>query len=242
MYNARGLSMRLSAFGFALTIGLCLACLAASAQTVQLPTYSFATVGTTVMVPDRGAAYLGGINRSASGRNEYGIPGLALPGLQNRSIGQNVGASSMFVTATIHDFDAMDQALLNTPSPNDFSRTAPDFPRGLPSPVPMFAAPVVPRDVVNLAGNWRQEAAAPAAPVNNAAAEEADRTARHANRSQEAENYFARGQQAEADGKPNVAKIYYQMAARRASGDFKQQVQARLDVVTGHTTAVANAQ
>jgi len=37
-----------------------------------------------------------------------------------------------------------------------------------------------------------------------------------------------------------VAKVYYQMAVRRASGDIKQQVQARLDALNGRNTSVAN--
>lgn len=39
---------------------------------------------------------------------------------------------------------------------------------------------------------------------------------------------FARGQSAEAEGKPNVARIYYQMVARHASGELKQQALDRL--------------
>jgi hypothetical protein len=233
------LMMRVQAVQLAVIVAALAAPLAASAQTVQLPTYSFTTVSTTVMVPDRGAAFLGGINRAASGRSEYGVPGLPLPGFQNRAIGQERGASNMWVTATIHDFEAMDQALLSTPTVTGFGGLPGDMPRGLTAPRPQFAAPA-PREPVNLAGNWRREAA-PAAPVHDAAAEEAARAGRQVARSQEAENYFARGQQAEADGKPNVAKIYYQMAARRATGDLKQLVQSRLDVVSGRTTAVANA-
>ena len=40
---------------------------AQTATTVQLPTYSFFSVGTTVSVPDRGSVYMGGVNRSAMG-------------------------------------------------------------------------------------------------------------------------------------------------------------------------------
>ena len=40
-----------------------------------------------------------------------------------------------------------------------------------------------------------------------------------------------RGRTAEEDGKPQVAKIYYQMAVKRASGDLKEQAQSRLDAV-----------
>ena len=75
--------------------------------------------------------------------------------------------------------------------------------------------------------------------MSDAAAEQANRAARQATRADEADSFFARGQRAEADGKPNVAKIYYQMAARRATGDLKQQVQARLDAVSGRNSALA---
>jgi hypothetical protein len=36
---------------------------------------------------------------------------------------------------------------------------------------------------------------------------------------------------AEAKGKPNVAKVYYQMAARRASGQVRQRILTRLDAL-----------
>src|SRR5208337_775570 len=111
--------MRVSILGVTLVACLWLTAFEAWAQpavSVQLPTFSFATVGTTVMVPDQGSAFLGGIDRSSAGRNEFGVPGITLPGFQNRSIGQTQSATSFRVTATIHDFDAMDQALLNAPS------------------------------------------------------------------------------------------------------------------------------
>ena len=209
-----------------------------SAQTVQLPTFSFTGVGTTVMVPDRGAAYLGGISRAATGRSEFGVPGMAFPGFQSRGIGQDRSATSFWATATIHDFDAMDQALLNTPSPDGFVRTYPGTSHGLPAPPVAIAGRTFQRKSANLAGNWRVERDVPA-PVSNVAEEQANRAIRQAMRSDEADNFFARGQQAEADGKPNVAKIYYQMAVRRAAGDLKQQAQARLDVVSGRNSTLA---
>ena len=228
-----------------IAFSLCLATVAvqASAQTVQLPTFSFTTVTTTVMVPDGGSAYLGGINSAATGRSEYGIPGMAFPGLQNRSIGQTRGSSSMFVTATIHDFDAMDEALLNSASNVGFSPPSRGLPGLLPDAPAAFAARAVPRQSINLAGNWKAgaTAAAPKLPVSNLALEQADRQARKVVRSEEADDYFARGQQAEADGKPNVAKIYYQMAARRANGELKQQVLARLDAVSGRSSTLVQS-
>jgi hypothetical protein len=47
------------------------------------------------------------------------------------------------------------------------------------------------------------------------------------------EALFERGLAAEEDGKPAVAKVYYQQVARRASGELKQRVQARLDELRG---------
>jgi len=40
--------------------------------------------------------------------------------------------------------------------------------------------------------------------------------------------YFERGRTAEESGRTGAARVYYKMAARRASGDLKQQVEARL--------------
>lgn len=43
-----------------------------------------------------------------------------------------------------------------------------------------------------------------------------------------AQDYFEKGEQAEADGKAGVAKIYYRMAAKRASGEFLNRITAKL--------------
>lgn len=82
----------------------------APASAVQLPTFGYNTVNTTVSVPDRGGAYMGGIKRSSSGRTESGAP--LLP-FKNRSIGNQTSATSFSVHTYIHDFEAMDEAALN---------------------------------------------------------------------------------------------------------------------------------
>src|SRR5687768_5971375 len=75
--------------------------------TVQLPTFSFFTVQTTVSVPDSGGAYLGGIGRGADGSTTRGIGPL-----RNRGFGSTRAASGVSVHATIIDRDEMDQAVL----------------------------------------------------------------------------------------------------------------------------------
>ncbi|MCA9070263.1 MAG: hypothetical protein KDA84_15120 [Planctomycetaceae bacterium] len=44
--------------------------------------------------------------------------------------------------------------------------------------------------------------------------------------------YLQKGKEAEAKGKKSVAKLYYQMAARRADGDLKRQALASIERVT----------
>jgi len=234
--------MRVHVSGVTFAACFWLATIAAQAQpaapVVQLPTFSVTGVSTTVMVPDNGAAFLGSINRSSIGRSEAGVPGITFPGFQNRGIGQDKSASNFWVTAKIHDFDAMDQALLNTPSPDGVARTYASPSSVLGGNLAAIAGRALPGRAANLAGDWRVEPA-PAPAGADPAAEHANRMARQSVRANEAEDFFSRGQQAEEAGKPNVAKIYYQMAFRRATGDLKQQAQTRLYAVTGRTASLA---
>ena len=100
----------------------------ASAQPIQLPTFYLAGVSTTVMVPDGGAAFLGGINHARTAGASSACRGCRFPVSRTAASARTRSASSFWVTATIHDFDAMDQALLNTPSPDgvaDLSQHSP---------------------------------------------------------------------------------------------------------------------
>ena len=67
----------------------------ANAQSVQLPTFHFFTLNTSVLVPDGGDAFLGGVNRATSGRNERGIPGLPGRPFTNTGIGGSTVASGV---------------------------------------------------------------------------------------------------------------------------------------------------
>ena len=74
--------------------------------TVQLPTFNFTSVSTTVSVPDGGTVLLGGIKRLAEGRSERGIPILAqLPYVsrlfKNVGIGRDTESLMMMVTPRI---------------------------------------------------------------------------------------------------------------------------------------------
>ncbi len=81
----------------------------AQAQTVQLPTMqTFSSTG-SVLVPDRGGAFLGGVNRAASGYSRRGVPlfGAGSP----TPIGRQVSATQTSVHATIIDLNEWDQQM-----------------------------------------------------------------------------------------------------------------------------------
>jgi type II secretory pathway component GspD/PulD (secretin) len=85
--------------------------------TLQLPTFQVFSVATTVVVPDRGSAFLGGVKRASYGSNTVGVPGLSkIPGagrlFTNRGIGSEVSSSAAHATATIMDLDELDRAVL----------------------------------------------------------------------------------------------------------------------------------
>ncbi len=74
--------------------------------TVQLPTFSYVQVTTTVSVPDGGTVLLGGIKRLSEGRNEFGVPMLnKIPYLnrlfKNVGIGRETQSLMMMVTPRI---------------------------------------------------------------------------------------------------------------------------------------------
>ena len=78
----------------------------ATGTTVQLPTFEFITVSTTVSVPDGGTVLLGGIKRLREGRGEFGVPLLSkLPYInrlfKNTAIGRETDSLMMMVTPRI---------------------------------------------------------------------------------------------------------------------------------------------
>jgi hypothetical protein len=193
------------------------------ATAVQLPTFSFFTASTTVSVPDGGSASLGGVDRSQQGRSEFGVPMLPFRPFRNTSIGGSNSASSQRVFVTIHDFEAMDEALLGQ-SAESFAQTH--------RPGGMAGDALGGQSRAALAGNWLPRSGQQP-PAEDAAQAEARRVAHENIRSDEAERFFAQARQAEADGKLNVARIYYQMAARRATGELKEQALARIEKIQG---------
>lgn len=88
--------------------------------TVQLPTFAFVSVTTTVSVPDGGTVLLGGIKRLSEGRNEFGVPFLSkIPYVsrlfKNVGIGRETQSLMMMVTPRIIIQEEEEALILNNP-------------------------------------------------------------------------------------------------------------------------------
>jgi len=157
---------------------------------VQQPEFRFTTAATTVLVPDRGEVLLGGVNRAQDSRSQFGVPILGkVPVLgrpfNNVGISQSRGASTMSVRAYIHDFEAMDEAILAEAARR----------RG--------GAPIN-----ALSRSGRENA------VHSLAAIERQREAAEDAQRFEADNLLAKAQACEAKGQAGVAKLFYNMVAK----------------------------
>ncbi len=175
---------------------------------VQLPTFQFFTVQTTVSVPDSGGAYLGGVGRSSTHSRQRGLPLLHRdPLFGGRAIGRTSGASGISVHAQIYDMQAMDEALLRQAG-------------GLRGNDRRIAASRV-----------RQEPAKSVAQIRR------DQKVRAETDGDEADRYLEHGRQALAEGKAGVARVNLQMALRRAQGERRNLVLSELAKLQSPTVA-----
>lgn len=168
--------------------------------TVQLPTLSTFETGITVWVPSGGAANLGMIGRAAEGAAQVGAPGLR----GNVARGGNVGVAGAQVNAVVHDLQAMDEAIQAQ------GRAGGNAPASQQQAAAAADASSAAQPAMSVAQARRLHEA-----ETRAAADEA-------------QSWFDRGVTAEEEGKPGVAKLYYQMAARQASGELKQKAQEKV--------------
>jgi hypothetical protein len=199
----------------------------AHAQVVQLPTFRFFGLSTTVSVPDRGSAYLGGVSRSAMSRSEQGMPivghvPFAGRAFGNRAIAGRTETSGARVSAYIHDFEAMEEELLGqagtvarqTPPARqpgaanaNIARAAEPLSRRLPHARKSDAS-----GRVSVAELRRQQA------LDGHAAQAASR--------QSARQDMARARELVAAGNAALAKMYLQRAAKRADPELRAEITA----------------
>lgn len=201
----------LAGVGLILSFGLASNSLAQSPTTVQLPTFSFFTVNTTVSVPDSGGTYLGGLLR---GRDSSSMRGLApFPGLASRGIASERSAGGMSIRAWIHDFRKLDDAILAEAAATR-KETDPVAIKGKALAESLDKSPT---------GNPAADAPLLSVAEIRRQNEEQDQVRR-----EEALAYFTKGEEYRAAGKPGLAKMNYQRAAARDTGKVKEAALARI--------------
>ena len=191
---------------------------------VQLPTFHQFGVSTTVVVPDRGSIYLGGVNRASRGRSRFG-PGI--PGLGNRGLGRTSLSAGVSVSATIIDHDEIDRALLAEAARQ---RGAQFDVRGRPiADAPRLSADVVGQRWRRTLDRQTRTARSRSLPLQDqSATADASRVA----------TYMSRAARAEADGQPQLAKVFYQRVVKHSEGALKQQAEARLEQIASTAKVV----
>jgi hypothetical protein len=212
-----------------------------------LPTFNVTTAQTTVSVPDGGTALLGGISRFSEGSVSRGVPMLnKIPGVSrlfgNRGIGRDVGLSQMTVTPRIiiqeeeelRQTGVSAEMLSQLGSAPNFGRAAALAGSSPADPAVARKADFIARNIARHPASGPAEDAGPAPPTVEEIRRQNELA--KAQRMAEAEEFFAKGQRAEEEGKAGVAKIWYQMAARRAAGELQQEVAARLAILEGSAT------
>jgi len=207
--------------------------------TVQLPTFSTFSSSSTVVVPDGGSVTMGSISRAASGRSEFGVPMLPFRPFRNTAIGSERSVSSLRVSATIHDFEAMDRFLLSQPTSfralQAPQRVGMQQQASLPRPAaPATLAPatVAHRSDPRIGSSWELSTPRSEASAESRVAQiQAESQSRRGAAAAEAAEFFERGKQAEESGKLGVAKIYYRMATRQATDPLRSQATARLAAI-----------
>jgi Flp pilus assembly secretin CpaC len=208
----------------------------ACGQTLQLPTFEYFTVNTTVSVPDGGTTYMGGVNRSSAGRTSGGVPLLgkvpfAGRPFGNRAIGRDMSAAGVSATARIIILEEEEAKLGLTGSPL----------------APGDSLSAMERRAAFLAGNVaRSKAPRVASVVKNPALPTAEEIRRRnvlagQQRDREADFFAAKGDAAAEAGKLNVAAIYYRMASNRTQGEQKDEILAKLHAVMNSDSLAAGS-
>ena len=210
----------------------------AAAQVVQLPTVRNFSYSGGASVPDHGDAYMGGSALRRSSSTSSGAGPLA-----NRSTSSQGGGSSLSVSATIIDLQAMDEAILKQPIDAPPRATTNYAPRSTGTPVMNTLTPYLygqragrASTAANDPNAWQMALSAPVA-----TRESGSRVARD---DSEVRFYMLKTQQATASGRNAAARVYYQMAYDRLTPEQRtrlQEIQRRANELAQQASAEAGS-
>lgn len=193
--------------GWMLAGALCLGTLGASearGQVLQLPSYGYFSIRTTILAPDSGRGFAGGVSRFRQGATSRGLPIAGrVPGWgrlgKNRAIGGGGSAGGVSVGATIIDHAAMDRALLAEAAARRGERPE----------------TVGPAAITHSSSDDKLESLAQI---------RAHHQAKDAHDQQQFRQWIAQARQAEQDGKWGAAKVMYRMAAKYADESQRREL------------------
>jgi hypothetical protein len=203
----------------------------ASAQVIQIPTFRSFTVDTTVWVPDSGGSYLGGTSSAMSGFDTRGVPLLGKAPLvdrlfKNRAIGSSLNSAGASAHVAVHSMSDLDRAILEEAA----ARRAFGPPQG---------QLITRRDagqrrgVDGYSGDHRSGSGGRSSNdqfVDGLSIAEIrrqqEREAESSNA--EAQRLIEQGRAAAESGKPGVARILYQQAAKKGTGTVQEQARQQI--------------
>jgi hypothetical protein len=216
----------------AVSVGACFFPLLGSAPacaqqiTVQQPVFSNFSVATTVSVPDRGGALLGGVSSAGDFVSQRGPLGLG-----GRTRGSFRHHQNVTAHVYIHDFEAMDQYLLNQPtrSPTPAGELLTGNTRRAFETLIYRGQMVAPGASSTTVAETRKGAVMPppgsaaqhAAPVGGGNSLLSGKTP-----DERAALYLQKGLDAVERGDVGVARIHFRMAARHGSEAAAEQLAA----------------
>jgi hypothetical protein len=199
----------------------------AHAQVIQLPTFRFFGLSTTVSVPDRGSAYLGGVSRSAMSRSERGLPILSrVPvagrAFGNRAIAGRTDLSGASVSAYIHDFEAMDEELLGQAAAA--ARRSTSAVRRQPGNANVTARSATPPR--SLPSGQISDAAGRTSVADLRRQQQIQKHASQTEANLAARRDIERAKELMASGKSGLARMYLQQAAKQADPQLRTEIAA----------------
>jgi hypothetical protein len=180
--------------------------------TLQLPNFTVFGVNTTVLAPDSGPSPLARQRQARYSRAMYG------PLNPQRAIGAQRGAAMAAATAQIHDARADDEAILRAARAR---RT--NWMRGSTTQLD-------------------RSSGSSGLALRSIAEIERDRARQATAEAHEAASLLDQARAARAAGKSGVAAIYYNMAAKKAGGKLKQEIDREAqELQAGRVARVAPA-
>ncbi len=204
-------------------VGLCAAPAAFAQDTttptvVQLPTFSFFGVSTTVSVPDSGSVLLGGRPTYSNGSTAFGPPFLRPPFLRppwprSRASGGGFAASQSRLGVFIHDFATLDELTLGAAGKLRHADAE---------------APLAPRS-----------SSTASRPTGSLAEARALRAAEVQREAEKIVQLFAKAVESEERGNALAARGRYRQVARQAQGDLRRRALAKVRELEGDSRPAA---